>query len=344
MKKILITLIILLITSSCTTTKMYEETIAIENKAEVGEKSGFLSEEINIIAESIENQLPYNSRVLILDFEDLEGIITYFGRYVTDRLYIRLSSKLGYITYIERQNIEYVLKEQQFQISGYVDEDTATKISRLTGATHILNGVVTELVNTICLDIKVLNVEKGTVIGGISLEIPKTREVASLISTIIETEEQKQKVLEEHREAILQEIEEEKQKRLLALEEEEKQKKAEIANLEKEIREKSIIIAEYERKKKVLEEKNDFVRKIHEQVDRLNLTVKEMLKIGMTYEQVVSVLGKDNVKQVKFDNCYLAGKWFLLFEGGVLVKVTPISSRVMNCNDAWIRGTNFAPF
>jgi hypothetical protein len=313
--------------------KEKEETIAIENKAEVGEKSGFLSEEIDIIAESIENQLPYNSRVLILDFEDLEGIKTYFGRYVADRLYIRLSSTLDYIIYIERQNIEYVLKEQQFQISGYVDEDTTIKISRLTGATHILNGVVTDLVNTICIDIKILNVEKGTVIGGVSREIPKTREVASLISTIIKTEEQKQKELEEHREAILQEIEEE-----------EKQKKAEIANLEKEIREKSIIIAEYERKKKVLEEKNDYVRKIHEQVDRLNLTVKEMLKIGMTYEQVVAVLGKDNVKQVKLDNCYLAGKWFLLFKGGVLLKVTPISNRVINCNDAWIRGTNFAPF
>ncbi len=167
------------------------------SKKDGEEKPVFLEEDIDFIAEAVENQVPYKSRVLILDFENLDGVITHFGRYVADKLYIRFSIQETNITYIERQNVEYILQEQQFQISGYVDKETATKISQLTGATHILNGVVTELEEMISIDIKILNVENGTVIGGISRQIEKTRALASLVSTIIKTEEQKQTELEE---------------------------------------------------------------------------------------------------------------------------------------------------
>lgn len=334
--------IVMLIVVSCATNQT-------TMKDEQGNKSTeFLAEDIAIIADSIESQLPFNSRVLILDFKDLDGVITYFGRYVADKLYIKLSTEESNITYIERQNIEYVLKEQQFQISGYVDEETATRISQLTGATHILSGVVTELENTISIDIKILNVEKGTVIGGISQEIEKTREVTSLVSTIIKTEEQKQIELEEHRQTILQEIEEEKQKRMQALEKEEELKKAEIASLEEEIRQKSIIIADYEKKKQVLEEKNAYIMKIHDDIDKLNLSVVKKLKIGMTKKQVQSVLGISYPQS----DCAVIGKYFLLFERGVLIRVVVNGSRsergtgsvVHDCSDASVFGANVASY
>jgi hypothetical protein len=48
-------------------------------------------------------------------------------------------------------------------------------------------------------------------------------------------------------------------------------KKAELVKIDEEIRKKSIVIADYEKKKKVLEEKNAYVMQIHEQIDKLNL-------------------------------------------------------------------------
>lgn len=345
MKRVLPVIMLLLTVTSCATLQ--------SSKKGEEEKPEFLQEDIGILAEAIESQIPYKSRVLILDFEDLDGIITHFGRYVADKLYIRLSTQETNITYIERQNIEFILKEQQFQISGYVDTETATQISQLTGATHILNGVVTELENMISIDIKILNVESGTIIGGISREIEKTREISSLISTIIKTEEQKQRELEEQRQGILQEIENEKQKRMEALEEEERRKKAELAKLEQEIREKSIIIAEYEKKKQVLEEKNAYVEKIHDQVDRLNLSVANKLKIGMTLKQVESMLGYKNVHDtytmLGAIRCYMSGGYFLLFTGNVLTKVVKVGSKassgvVDDFSDALYRGFNIAPY
>ncbi len=338
MKRMLTVIMFLFIATSCTSLQSSRK-----------DKPEFLKEDIDFLAVAIENQVPYKSRVLILDFEDLDGVITHFGRYVADKLYIRLSIQEINITYIERQNIEYVLQEQQFQISGYVDKETATKISQLTGATHILNGVVTELEKTISIDIKILNVENGTVIGGISRQIEKTREVASLVSTIIKTEEQKQKELEEQRQAVLQEIENEKQRRMDALEEEEKQKKFEIAKLEQEIREKSIIITEYEKQKQVLEEKKTYITKIHNEIDRLNLSIERKLKIGMTLEQVRDVLGGKKVNKAE-SYCYVAGKYFLVFEGSVLIKVVPIGSKnsvytiTDDCSRARTGGMNVAPY
>ncbi len=338
MKKVLPVVLLLLIATSCTSLQSSRK-----------DETEFLKEDIDFIAVAVENQVPYKSRVLILDFEDLDGVITHFGRYVADKLYIRLSIQETNITYIERQNIEYVLQEQQFQISGYVDKDTATKISQLTGATHILNGVVTELEEMISIDIKILNVENGTVIGGISRQIEKSREVASLVSTIIKTEEQKQIELEEQRQAILQEIENEKQRRMDALEEEERQKKLEIAKLEQEIREKSIIITEYEKQKQVLEEKKTYITKIHNEIDMLNLSVERKLKIGMTLEQIKSVLGKRNVNSSTSD-CYVAGKYILLFEGTTLAKVVKLGSKgnfdrvISRCSEASVYGHNVVSY
>ena len=335
MKKLLSFFIVLLIITSCATIQTAKK------------ETEFLEEDINIIAESIENQLPYKSRVLILDFEDIDGVITHFGRYLADKLYIRLSNIQSNIQVIDRRKTDLVLKEQEFQISGYVDKSTAVKISSLTGATHIVNSVVTELANTINIDVKILNVESGTVIGGISHQIIKSREIVSLIRTIIKSEEKKQKELEDERQAILKEIEEEKQKRMVALEEEERQKKAELEKLEQEIREKSIVIAEYDKKKQVLKEKNAYITKIHAEIDRLNRSIEQKLKIGMTFEQVWSVLG------IKYPSsrCVIVGKYFLIFEGGALVKVVLIGSRsqsgatiIDSCNSAGSIGVNVSSY
>jgi len=323
-------------------------------------KSEFLTEDINLIAENIISKVPFKCSLLILDFEDVNGVITNFGRYVADRLHISLSNMGSNISIIERRNIEIALKEQEFQISGYVDQKTAVRISSLTGATHIVSGVVTELPEKISIDVKILDVERGLVIGGISHEIQKTREVSSLVSTIIKTEEKKQIDLENQRQVILQEVETERQKRLQALQQEEQAmmkaldteintKKAELVILDDEIRKKSIVIADYEKKRKVLEEKNAYVMQIHEQIDKLNLSVEQKLKIGMRSEQVYSVLG---IKQTSYDldRCDIVGKYFVIFENNILIKVvrngsrTKVGSMVDSCGFARVSGINVAPY
>lgn len=309
--------LILVSLSGCVTTSRSNKTLSPVDETTV------LDKEADKIAQELSKQLPKDSRVLVLDFRDLNGIITHFGRYMAEKINITLSNFQG-LTVVERQNIKLVLEEQKLQISGAVDEKTAVRIGKLVGANNIVYGTVTELENSIALNLRIVDVEKAVVTGGVSHNISKTREVVSLVGTIIKTEEEIMRELESKRQTILQEIEAEKQQRFKAIEEEEREKKYELAKLEKEIREKSIIIAEYEKKKKELERKNTYIDRIHREIDALNLSVLDKLKLGMTLRQVKSVLGSNNVHYADSrgsGDWYTAGRYFLYFEGRVLVKV-----------------------
>lgn len=278
--------------------------------------------EIDKIVINLSKQLPENSNVLVLNFSDLDGVITHFGKYMAERITLDLSNFQG-LTVVERQNIKLVLEEQKLQLSGVVDEKTAVRIGKLVGANEIIYGTITELENVIALNLRIVNVERAIVIGGVSHNISKTQEVVSLVGTIIKTEEETMRELEEKRQTILQEIQAEKQRRLKAIEKEEQQKKSQLAKLEREIRQKSIIIAEYEQKKKALQEKEAYINRIHREIDRLNDAVCNKLKFGMTLQQVQKTIGKENLHyaySTLADTLYISGAWHLYFTGGVLTR------------------------
>ncbi len=265
------------------------------------------------IVASLITHLPIGSNILIFDITDLNGIITHFGRYMAEKLHVNMST-LREIKVVDRGGIELILKEQEFQMSGNVDPASAVKIGSLVGADYIIYGTVTELPTEIEVDMKVVSIEKGTIVGGVSHQIAKTRGVARLVGTIVKTEEQQQKELEAHRKAILKDIEEE-----------EKRKRRELGRLEEEIKKKSIIIAEYEKRKEELQQKNNYITRIHREIDALNLSVIQKLKIGMTLQQIKTLLGTNNVHRDTSD-VYVSGWYFLVFNGNVLGKIVKIGS------------------
>jgi len=281
---------------------------------------------VTTISDSLYKQIPFGSKVLVLDFKDLNDIITHFGRYLAEKISINLSKKQSIQT-IDRNNIELILKEQHFQLSGLVSDESAVSIGKFIGASHIVFGTLTEFVDYVEVELKIVDVEKAIVIGGLSHKIIKSQNVASLVSIIVKSEEEQKKELENQRQMILAEIELERQKKLKAFEEEEKQKKNEIKNLEAEIRNKSIIIAEYEERKKELREKQNYINKIHNEIDKLNSNVLAKLKIGMTKKQIAKVLGGNNFHKI-YNDAYTSGKYFLLFNGDILSKIVRNGSKV----------------
>ena len=69
----------------------------------------------------------------------------------------------------------------------------------------------------------------------------------------------------------------------------------------------------------------------------------------MTLQQIQTVLGKENVNRGDGE-CYVAGKYFLIFNGTVLSKVVLNGSKVEygiiidNCTSAHVRGKNIAKY
>lgn len=68
------------------------------------------------------------------------------------------------ITVVERQEIQAILDELQLGHDGYIDKDTAQKIGKLLGARYILMGGYFELVGTLRIDARLVEVETGKIV------------------------------------------------------------------------------------------------------------------------------------------------------------------------------------
>lgn len=70
--------------------------------------------------------------------------------------------KTGAFTMIERTQMEEILKEQGFQMSGCTDTSCAVKIGKLMSAKKILVGEVNGIGQSIVTTIRIVDIEKGT--------------------------------------------------------------------------------------------------------------------------------------------------------------------------------------
>lgn len=174
-----------------------------------------LDKSVRILSDQIGKIIPDNSALLVLDFQDLDGKTTYFGRYLSDQLHTALSNRKG-ISVIDRQSIETLLKERRLAEVGIVDEKTAAKIGKAVGANTIVLGRFTDLESTIQVNAKLVGIEKGVVLGGESLEIKKTKKVTSLLDSFLKEDreiEERQLEKQRRKEAIAEERENERRKR-----------------------------------------------------------------------------------------------------------------------------------
>jgi TolB-like protein len=74
-------------------------------------------------------------------------------------------ANFDYITLVERRQIETVLKEQQFQLSG-LTEDEGVSVGRILKADIILVGNVGKLGTSVVFSARLINVETGKVMKG----------------------------------------------------------------------------------------------------------------------------------------------------------------------------------
>ncbi len=191
--KIIVILFLLISLFGCVTTKT---------------NTDYFAEDLIEISEIIYRNTPLDSNVLILDFTDLNGIITHFGRYLSERTYVKLSQSNAF-NIVDRNNIELILKEQSLQQSGVIDEESIAELGDLVGANIFIKGVLTEFKDYVDVEISIIDISKGTIIGGDNYQINKTQEVSELIGTIVVSEEQIQKELEIYKQSILKDIEDE---------------------------------------------------------------------------------------------------------------------------------------
>jgi hypothetical protein len=71
----------------------------------------------------------------------------------------------GAVKVVDRQNIEKIVKEYEFQANELVDEQTAVEIGKLTGSDIIVTGTISYVGKKYYLNIKLISVETAEIIG-----------------------------------------------------------------------------------------------------------------------------------------------------------------------------------
>ena len=119
-------------------------------------------------------------RIAVLEFTDLQGQITNFGRYLSEELITRLydSSKFKVV---ERQLLNKVIAEQKLSLTGVVDPASARKLGSVLGVDAIVSGTIADRGDSLKINARLIDSETGEVFSAAATEISKDKEVMALL-------------------------------------------------------------------------------------------------------------------------------------------------------------------
>jgi len=134
-----------------------------------------LSQQAGLQQFIVESQNP-TERVSNLAFNEISRVLTppaklwiYSEKSTYDTLVNDINSNLvaafirAGVTVIDRKSIDLVMKEQKFQVSGFVNDDDIVQLGKLAGANTIVLVNITGVASARHLVIRVLDIETGTV-------------------------------------------------------------------------------------------------------------------------------------------------------------------------------------
>ncbi len=117
-----------------------------------------IDEAVIQVSKDIADRCETNEIIAILDFSaETQDMGTYLNTQITSAIFE--NSKLRVVT---RQNMDKVNEELEYQISGFVSEDTAISICQRLGAQQIVFGQIEEFNNGYMFQVKMLDVKTGS--------------------------------------------------------------------------------------------------------------------------------------------------------------------------------------
>jgi TolB-like protein len=141
-----------------------------------------LDKQIDILAEQIINSFAAQKthKIAIIEFSNLDGNVTNFGKYLAEELTTRLF-RTGRFEIIERQLIKKIMGEQKLSATGLVDEKSASKFGRILGVDALTTGTIADLNTSVTINARLIASETGSVFAVASVKIPMNKEIEILL-------------------------------------------------------------------------------------------------------------------------------------------------------------------
>jgi len=137
-----------------------------------------LDEAIRTTASEMRQQLTAQTKIAVLNFSSNWRELS---AYVIDELNNAIVRN-GSLTVVDRQQLDVVRQEQNFQMSEDVDDQSAQSIGKFLGAQSVLSGSFTIIGNINRFRIRVIAVETGIVQYSNSIDIKNDRVLSALMS------------------------------------------------------------------------------------------------------------------------------------------------------------------
>jgi hypothetical protein len=124
----------------------------------------------------LNKQLPKGNKLVILNFQSEYPALS---EYVIDELIANTVNDRVF-SVVDRQQLNSIRAELDFQMSGEVDDNTAQALGRMAGAQIIVSGAVSRIGNLYRLRVRALSVESARIEGQFNRNIPDGPTIAAL--------------------------------------------------------------------------------------------------------------------------------------------------------------------
>ena len=182
--------------SGCATAR--QETVAKSDTTQIGKVTGNLDNALSDLATQIVNSMLSGGKkkVAIVEFSDLEGRVSEFGKYLAEELITRLFMTKKFEKIIERQSLDKIISEQKLSLTGLIEPASAVRLGQISGVDAIVTGTITDLGVSLKVNARIISTETGAVFAVAATKIEKDETVRKLMSRVSVVPRQKEKVSE----------------------------------------------------------------------------------------------------------------------------------------------------
>ncbi|MDD2331716.1 MAG: FlgO family outer membrane protein, partial [Candidatus Cloacimonetes bacterium] len=182
MKNILLPGVLCLVIVLCSCTQNIKKKDSTPVSATVTFESRSLDDQLNNLTQQLIsslNQMKKN-KIAIMEFPDLHGRISEFGKFIPEELTTRLFMTRRFEV-VERQLLNKVLEEQNLGMTGILDESSAARIGKILGVDAIVTGSITDLGNVVRINSRLIATETASVFAVSSVSIDKNEGITTML-------------------------------------------------------------------------------------------------------------------------------------------------------------------
>ncbi|MBI5410288.1 MAG: hypothetical protein HZA14_13075 [Nitrospirae bacterium] len=120
-------------------------------------------------------------RIAVIDFPELNGRSSGFGRYLSEELVTRIGAER--IDLVERNLLDKALTELKLNNTDLFNPKTAKRFGELTGADALLTGTYVDMGKAVRLNSRLIDTETGRILSTSGVEITTTAAMCRMLNT-----------------------------------------------------------------------------------------------------------------------------------------------------------------